>query len=153
MGVWIPEFSFAYRHIRNLEVSMMTAEQKANIIILRSGGATYSEISDYLGLSINTVKSFYRRSGNNPKETAASFCKCCGKPFVQPAGTREKKFCSDICRMKWWNSHREDVDKKAVYEYECGYCGKEFQVYGNRHRKYCSRSCYIRHRFGGGNDE
>lgn len=89
---------------------MMTAEQKAEIITLRSGGITFSDIAEQLGLSINTVKSFYRRCGNAPEKAAASYCKCCGKAIVQPSGAREKKFCSDKCRMEWWNAHREDVN-------------------------------------------
>ncbi|MCM1497130.1 MAG: helix-turn-helix domain-containing protein [Clostridium sp.] len=131
----------------------MTAEEKARIITLRSNGATYSEIAEKLKLSINTVKSFYRRCGNNLKETASLFCKCCGKPIEQPKGAREKKFCSDMCRMKWWNSHRDEVNKKAVYDFRCVCCGKSFKAYGSKNRKYCSRQCYIKDRFGGDSHE
>lgn len=132
---------------------MMTAEEKTKIITLRSDGATYSEIAEKLNLSINTVKSFYRRCGENPAGAASAHCKCCGKPITQPTGTREKKFCSDICRMKWWNSHRDEVNKKSLCECKCICCGESFQAYGSKHRKYCSRACYIRHRFGGDSDE
>lgn len=145
-------YSFAYRHIKSVEVPMMTAEQKSDIISLRSEGLTYSEIADRLELSINTVKSFYRRCKDTSRETVSSYCKCCGKPIVQPAGAREKKFCSDVCRMKWWNSHREAVNKKAVYSYKCECCGRQFQAYGSKKRKYCGRVCYIRHRFGDGDE-
>lgn len=122
---------------------MMTAEQKAEIITLRSGGITFSDIAEQLGLSINTVKSFYRRCGNAPEKAAASCCKCCGKAIVQPSGAREKKFCSDKCRMEWWNAHREDVNKKAFYDYVCECCGRHFRAYGSKRRKYCSHKCYI----------
>jgi hypothetical protein len=64
-----------------------------------------------------------------------------------PAG-RRKKFCSDECRVKWWNAHQNQVSRKAVYEFTCAYCGKSFTVYGNNHRKYCSHDCYIKDRFG-----
>ena len=131
---------------------MMTAEQKSDVISLRSEGLTYSEIADRLELSINTVKSFYRRCKDTSRETVSSYCKCCGKPIVQPAGAREKKFCSDVCRMKWWNSHREAVNKKAVYSYKCECCGRQVQAYGSKNRKYCGRVCYIRHRFGDGDE-
>lgn len=130
---------------------MMTTEQKASIITLRSDGLTYSDIAERLKLSINTVKSFYRRCGNKSVPTAN--CKYCGKPILQPSGAREKKFCSDKCRMTWWNSHRDEVNYKVVYKYKCECCGKEFEVYGNKKRRYCGRSCYIKHRFGGVGDE
>ena len=128
---------------------MMTAEQKAEIIALRSDGTTFSDIAEQLGLSINTVKSFYRRCENAPEKAAASYCKCCGKAIAQPSGAREKKFCSDRCRMEWWNAHRDDVNKKAFYDYVCECCGRHFQAYGNKRRKYCSRECYIADRFKG----
>jgi predicted nucleic acid-binding Zn ribbon protein len=129
---------------------MMTAEQKAEIIALRSDGTTFSDIAEQLGLSINTVKSFYRRCENAPEKAAASYCKCCGKAIAQPSGAREKKFCSDKCRMEWWNAHRDDVNKKAFYDYVCECCGRHFLAYGNKRRKYCSRECYIADRFKGG---
>lgn len=75
----------------------MTDEQKANIIALRAEGLTYADIAEKLQVSINTVKSFYRRC---EKKTAVC-CKCCGKHINQTPRTREKKFCSDKCRMKW----------------------------------------------------
>lgn len=132
---------------------MMTAKQKADIIALRSNGATYSDIAEKLQLSVNTVKSFYRRCKENIAEKSDSCCKYCDKPVVQTTATREKKFCSDECRMKWWKSHSGDINRKALYDFKCEYCGKLFQAYGNNHRKYCSRDCYIKMRFGGGGCE
>ena len=130
----------------------MTAEEKAEIVALRSNGATYAGIAEKLNLSINTVKSFYRRYRENTTAVSAH-CKCCGKPLVQPKTAREKKFCSDMCRMKWWNSHRDEVNKKSLCSYRCICCGKSFQAYGSKRRKYCSRACYIRHRFGEDSNE
>jgi endogenous inhibitor of DNA gyrase (YacG/DUF329 family) len=72
---------------------------------------------------------------------------------AQNSGRKEKKFCSDKCRMTWWNRHLDKVKRKAVYEYICPHCGKPFTVYGNSHRKYCSHECYVADRFGGGQDE
>ncbi len=133
---------------------MVTAEQKMEIITLRSNGITFSDIAEQLGLSINTVKSFYRRYGNALEKAAASCCQRCGKSIVQPSGAREKKFCSDKCRMDWWNAHRDDVNKEAFYDYVCECCGRHFRAYGNKRRKYCSHECYIADRFkGGGGDE
>ena len=90
----------------------MTDEQKFCIIQFRSEGMTYSEIAQKLNISINTVKSFYRRhtQTNMPKGQ----CKQCGKPITQSKRTREKKFCSDKCRMAWWKLHADEMNKKMV---------------------------------------
>ena len=47
----------------------------------------------------------------------------------------KKKFCSDRCRLKWWNAHMGRLNKKTIYTYICLNCGSEFKVYGNQHRK------------------
>lgn len=127
----------------------MTDSQKNEVVRLRREGQKYAEIAESLGLSINTVKSYYRRM----TERSEDLCRFCKTPIVQQKGTRQKKFCSDVCRMKWWKSHGCDVKRKAVYSFQCACCGKAFEAYGNNHRKYCSRSCYIRTRFGGTGDE
>ena len=87
----------------------MTDEQRQKITNLRTAGNGYKKISKLLGLSENTVKSFCQRRKlggavvNLSAEVAV--CKCCGKPVPQNLGRKQKKFCSDQCRMKWWNSH------------------------------------------------
>lgn len=80
-------------------------------------------------------------------------CLSCGVTLVILPGRKRKKFCSDACRMKWWNSHKYLIKKKAVYEFTCAYCKKPFTAYGNAGRKYCSHKCYIEDRFGGGCDD
>lgn len=142
----------------------MTASQKEKIAKLRGRGDGYGKIALALGISQNTIKSYCRRNNigadsvspvamDEPLETGTSFCECCGKEIRQIFGHKKKRFCSDACRNKWWNSHLDLVKRKAVYEYKCPGCGKEFEVYGNSHRKYCSHECYISHRFGGGQCE
>jgi endogenous inhibitor of DNA gyrase (YacG/DUF329 family) len=141
----------------------MTEEKKLHIKKLRADGYGYNRVALALGISVNTVKSFCRRNqlaGNvaveKSKVTAGEgihICKCCGIPVVQNPGKKEKKFCSDKCRMKWWNNNLDKVKRKAMYEYICPHCGKAFVVYGNSHRKYCSHECYVLDRFGGDRDE
>lgn len=139
----------------------MNAQQKTEIASLRSQGLGYTKIAQALGLSKNTVKSYCHRNSiasgsastaetSEPLETVASFCECCGKEIKQILGHKKRMFCSDACRNKWWNSHLDLVKRKAIYKYKCPSCGREFEVYGNSHRKYCSHACYINHRFGGG---
>lgn len=127
----------------------MKDEQKQRIIALRRNGAGYGRIADLLGISINTVKSFCRRH-SLAAQPKASVCEHCGKPIKQNPGRKRKRFCSDACRHKWWNSHLDLVRRKAVYTFTCPNCGKEFSVYGDSHRKFCSHACYIEYRFGGG---
>lgn len=126
----------------------MKDKQKQQIIALRRDGAGYGSIANQLGLSINTVKSFCRRHSLAAPPTD-SLCEQCGRPIAQNPGRKRKRFCCDACRNKWWNSHLDLVKRKAVYTFTCPACGKEFTVYGNTHRKFCSHACYIAYRFEG----
>ena len=127
----------------------MTDIQRTRIKELRRDGFSYSRIAATLGLSENTVKSFCRRNnlGGFNTETNTNdgiLCRQCGTPLTQTAGAKQKLFCSDKCRMAWWNAHPEAVSRKAVYNFTCPICGRTFESYGNKHRKYCSRACYGR---------
>lgn len=106
---------------------------------LRLQGYGSTKIAERLGISSNTVKSHIRR---HPELDGALFCLQCGKPVPQNPKRKQKKFCSDKCRNTWWNHHQDKVNRQAYYTLVCQHCGKEFQSYGNRHRKYCSRDCY-----------
>lgn len=139
----------------------MTEQQKEQISRLRQEGYGYIMIAQALGISGNTVKSFCRRKnlmGSNnrsiskrmvPSDNGEHFCICCGIRVEQNQGRKEKKFCSDACRNKWWNRNLDKVNRKANYNYICSYCKKTFSVYGNANCKYCSHECYIGERFGG----
>ncbi len=130
----------------------MTDAQRAAIADYRVKGYGYKKISQLTGICENTVKSFCRRNGAGteahltPSEKACLFC---GKPVPQHLDRKEKKFCSDTCRNRWWNSNLDLVHRKAMYEFVCPTCGKPFSAYGNRNRKYCSHACYIEDTFGG----
>lgn len=141
----------------------MTDAQKISIEEMRKNGLGYGRIAQTLGISLNTVKSFCRRNGingNTSSETAVAltgettYCENCGREIQQIAKRKKKRFCSDKCRNAWWNSHLDQVKRKAVYDFRCLHCGKEFHIYGDKRRKYCSHDCYIADRFkGGGGDE
>ena len=118
----------------------MRLQDKITINNMRLEGHAPSVIAAALGLPPGTVRSYIHR---HPIIPGTKSCKQCGKPLVQPKGRREKKFCSDSCRMDWWNSHQEDVVRKAYYTLYCQHCGKEFESYGNKNRKYCCRPCYV----------
>lgn len=137
----------------------MTNEQRMIVSALRAQNMGYGAIARKVGISENTVKSFCRRNAKRVKQerqnisTGEHRCLCCGAPVAQNAGRKEKKFCSDKCRNRWWNAHLDQVDRRAVRQITCVGCGKTFSVYGQAARKYCSHECYIRHRFGGDADE
>lgn len=127
----------------------MNRSQKDQIKQLRTKGYSYSKIATSLGISLNTVKSFCQRNGlsgradllkENP--IIIDVCHQCGKPLNQTPGKKKKLFCSDKCRMAWWNSHPEAVKRKQFQTFTCPICGLTFKVYGSRERKYCSRACY-----------
>lgn len=118
----------------------MTKHEIEILNVMRSRGKTAMDIALTLQISVNTVRSYIRR---HPLEDAVRVeCRQCGKLILQVKGRKAKYFCSDKCRNAWWNAHPEKVQRKAYYRLTCAYCGKEFESYGNRNRKYCSRACY-----------
>ena len=136
----------------------MDDKQKEKIIKLRAKGKGYKTISNILGINVNTIKSFCKRKNINA-ETASklleripietTFCDNCGREIKQMPKQKKKRFCSDECRIQWWNSHLDQVKRKAYYTFRCVHCGKVFQVYGDSRRRYCSHDCYIAARFKG----
>lgn len=130
----------------------MTDQQKEQIRTMRLSGIGYVKIGETLGISDNTVRSFCRRNGLGDTAKNTVSCKQCGNLIKVIPKRKPRTFCSDACRTAWWNSHPDCVHRKAVYEYICAHCGKQFTAYGNAGRKYCSHACYIAHRFGGNGD-
>lgn len=135
----------------------MTDNQKIQITKLRAVGEGYGKIAQKLGISLNTVKSFCRRNdiGGDVVPTIKvtkeiTRCENCGEEIRQIAKQKRKRFCCDKCRNAWWNSHLGQVKRKTVYHFICPQCGKEFHIYGDNRRKYCSHDCYITARFKGG---
>lgn len=135
----------------------MTTEQKTKIAELRRENFGYAAIAKSLGLSVSSVKAYCQRHGMAGNRSTANVdtnnCKGCGRPIRQISGRKHIKFCSPACRQAWWNTHQHEVSRKAIYSYTCAHCGKPFSAYGNKHRKYCSHSCYVAARFGGGAHE
>ncbi len=122
----------------------MTNEQKALIREYRTQNMGYRRISALMGMSENTVKSFYQRE---ERKSSPSTCLQCGKVIVQTKGTKRKKFCNSKCRTTWWNAHPNLLHRKRFFEFICPGCGQQFKVYGNSERKYCSFDCYIKARY------
>ena len=106
----------------------MTDKEKQQIKALRESGESYAQISKMMDLPINSIKTYCRRNNltsiDVEREDKTSTCLECGKPIEQNPGRKKKKFCSDKCRMLWWNSHSEEVNRKANYSCTCAFCGK-----------------------------
>jgi len=131
----------------------MTAPQKERIKQMRGKGESYASIAAALNISENTVKSYCRRNNLGAEYIAEQAmiddnCDNCGKPLEHKQSSKKKRFCSDSCRLAWWNSHPESMNQRAVYSFVCSHCGAAFTAYGNKGRKYCSHACYVSDRFG-----
>lgn len=83
-------------------------QQKAAFEFMK--GKSAAAIAEMLCLPLNTVKSYLRR---HPKTEDAHICPQCGKAVTQNKGRKEKRFCSDRCRMGWWSAHQSEMNKKA----------------------------------------
>lgn len=83
----------------------MKKQEIETIKQMRLNGATPTEIARNLNLSVNTIKSHIRR---HPEISATGKCLFCGVPVVQPEGRKRKKFCSDRCRISYWNHRRKE---------------------------------------------
>ena len=124
----------------------MTNAEKSAILLMREQRKSYKCIADELGLSINTVKSFVHRQFETQSAedmtmpgSAYRKCKQCGVLFHQTEHCKAKIFCSDRCRIVWWNAHRNLAERASAHQQICVICGSSFFTY---HGQYCSRACY-----------
>ena len=111
---------------------LMNLKQKVQVEKLKNEGYSFKEISEKLNVSVGTVKSYFARKDQHPK------CNCCG---VELTGTvkRERRFCSDKCRMKWWRDN-SDVSRTTVRKV-CPICSRTFISYPSKKQTYCSKQC------------
>ena len=117
---------------------------KDKVLELKNKGYSYKAISDQLGIPVSTAKTYLRRE----KASEGNTCKHCGAELVNVRGKKTKKFCSDKCRMAWWYKHQNLMNKKSEYQVECKCCKEKFTFYGYKDRKYCSRECFMRDKYG-----
>lgn len=134
----------------------MTNSDKTNIAHLRNQGFSYKRISEMLSLNENNVSSYCKRhglGGRKPKPTEqpkfeVASCLYCGNMIQQMPHRKVKKYCSDACRMKWWNSHSKNINRKSQQEFTCPVCGDNFTAYASANQTYCSRNCYAKSKGG-----
>jgi hypothetical protein len=135
---------------------------REQIIEMRLHGVGYKKIASTIGISRDKIKNFCKQahiSGDpelvkqnyNVAKDLNCICSMCGVPIKQKCKGVVRKFCSDSCRYRWWQFNAEKKNRRdtAFYNFTCTYCKKEFTVYGNNKRKYCSHDCYVKDRFGG----
>jgi len=129
----------------------MTNEQKNTIKKMREKLCSYTEISNVLGISTSSVKSYcYRNKLNTDALTKeAKRCKYCGKPILSKSKTKPRVFCDDVCKVTWWKKHKASYSSTFVQELTCPTCGTKFTAYKSANRKYCSQNCYQRRNCNG----
>ena len=138
----------------------MTDYERQEIYKLRKEGLGYKAIGTILGITRDSVRSFCKRNnldGNRKvvglnigvMEEKELLCLNCGSLMKIKDKGRPRKYCSDECRRTWWknNKDKRTESEVATYKYKCLYCKREFSIYGNKKRKFCSHDCYIKYRF------
>lgn len=118
----------------------MNDRDRLRIMEYRREGMGYTRIASLLGLPQNAVKAYLQKSGKEIPQVPT--CPECGAVLVRQPHRKVKMFCSDKCRMAWWNHHLDCVERKTYRTFTCAFCGKSFESYGSRERRYCSRQCY-----------
>jgi len=144
--------NFAFEMFLLLWEESMTEYQREEIQRFRLSGKSYTQISDMLKISRNTVKSVCKRYDFQPAADPTALldqehCRNCGTRIVQEEGHKHRDFCSTACRRAWWKAHRTFGTKKTAIQVLCASCGSIFEDYTRNHRKYCCHSCYIQDRF------
>ena len=102
----------------------MENKTKNEIVRLRQSGMKCAEVSAAVGVPVGTVKTVMKR-------WPVVRCERCGKPLSGKQG----RFCSGLCRTRWWNEHRDCAERI------CPACGKPFTPKDDR-RVYCCEACF-----------
>ena len=124
----------------------MTEDEKTRVRELRNRGLGMQAIADIMKMSRDNVRYLLRKEGlggavGNTAE--GRICMECGRTLIHTDGKRKRRFCSDSCRMKWWNRRRDTRRSKSMKELACPVCGQIFWAYGSSHRRFCSTECYL----------
>jgi endogenous inhibitor of DNA gyrase (YacG/DUF329 family) len=145
-------FSYIAEHL-GLSINTVKSFCRRNIIQTEPQAINYAVDNAAVdNTAVDSVAIDSAAVDNTAEDSAAidnaSVCPQCGKNIAPVSGRKPKKFCSDECRVRWWNSHSGQVSRKALYSFKCASCGGDFTAYGNSNRRYCSHACYCADRFG-----
>lgn len=80
-----------------------------------------------------------RRSWDD-RQPKAAVCECCGADYETLKLDESTRFCSNACKSKW--RRQEGLDD---IDHVCECCGATFIANRYARRRYCSRSCSVRH--------
>jgi hypothetical protein len=117
-------------------------DDKRKILELKQMGYGYKKIAKELNLTLSVVR--YACSKISEDDPLGGNCEQCHIQMKSTKGRKDKRFCSDKCRWKWWNQHQGELNKRAFYTHKCRFCNKEFTVYAVKERNYCCHECYIK---------
>lgn len=121
----------------------MTQLEKQEIIKLRNEGKSYKQISELTGICLSTIKTVCLRYQTKQNEQVY-YCKCCGRKLVFTDGKKQKQYCSDTCRMRYWRNNKDKMNIAHTIQVECPVCSRVFTVYETKKKTYCCRECYLR---------
>ena len=119
----------------------MTTEEKNKALQMKHNGVGIREVEKVLKVKVSTLQSLYERSD----DTDVYFvCPWCGKETINKrARGRPKKFCSRKCAVRYKSAHRPH---SSVHVCKC--CGKKYKQLVGKKTLFCSRECYLIHRYG-----
>ena len=122
---------------------MLTENEKTRIEELMRQGLKYPTIAKITGIKLSSVRYYcgIADAGDADARKADAFCKGCGRPLFRKEKSKPRRFCSDACRMKWWNGHRDEVKHKTESRFICEYCGAAFTRPGKTRHRFCSKKC------------
>jgi len=86
----------------------MTSLQVSKLTMMRKAGSSYDNIASVLGLTKDAVKKYCQRHEIKKEDITIKegFCPICGEKLTHIQGKKQKRFCSDACRYRWWNIYR-----------------------------------------------
>ena len=110
----------------------MTNHQKNEIERMRRQGSTPAAIAEAMHLPLATIRSYIYRHPLKEQETV---CPNCGASILaENRGKKKRRFCSDSCRMAWWNNNQDQINRQAYYPLKCHHCGKDFMSYAKKRK-------------------
>ena len=119
----------------------MTVQEKNEVLKLHNENKSHREIGRLLSKADTTILRFINFV---KQEHITGFAECpnCGREIVHYKSQRGRRrvYCCKECQ-------RSEVARKNTF-FICQECGKSYRGYQFQKRKYCSVSCYLKHRYG-----